>query len=212
MHNSVVTLAAHHAHARAHSRILVAMHWWGIGLVALAGCDSVFSIDHVDVHDALTVDAVACPETYNPIPMGPPNVQYRYVPLATTWPKAADSCKSDLEGHTHLVVLDTDAERVAVEQYLIMLTGGFAVHAGYARDTSANPITGFFAVTGEVVPSTQPPWAPNEPNNGAGVGSPEPIVWFGFQTGLVDGPLDYQVGYLCECDHRPITKRFDFQP
>jgi hypothetical protein len=175
----------------------------------------VFNLDHVKLVDAHIADAppdaLMCPDVYNPIPMGPTGVQYRLVPAATTWTKAADTCEKDMLGHTHLVVLDTPEERVAVEQFLVMQLGSFSLHGGYARDTTADPYTGFFTVTGEGVPSGSPPWAANEPNNGAG-GAPEPVVWFGFQNGLVDGPLDYQIGYLCECDHRPVAKHFDFQP
>jgi hypothetical protein len=181
----------------------------GIAIVALTGCDGVFNLDHVT--DPMP-DALTCPDFYNPIPMGPPGVQYRLVPAATPWVKAADTCEQDQKGHTHLVVFDTSEERVAVEQYAVMLLGGFSLHGGYGRDTTADAMTGFVAVTGEPVPNTQPPWKAGEPNNGLG-GGPEPVVWFGFQTGLLDGPLaGHDVGYVCECDHRAVTKHFDFQP
>ena len=82
-----------------------------------------------------------------------------------------------------------------------------AKNAGYARDTGSDP-TQFYAVTGEAVPLTVPPWNANEPNNGGGTGTEETTVWFSFYDDLVDSPYFAEQAYACECDHRPVTKTF----
>lgn len=193
-------------------------------LVGLGGCDSLFNIEHIpdpDRGDARTIDAPpidgaqldaavdapeACPPGYMTIPNGPVGSTYRFVGSYDVWNIAEADCEKDTSMRvTHLVVLDDDAETAAVVAYLSQSP----THAGFARNVADDPQQ-FFAVTGAPVPLGSPPWGLNEPNNGGG-GAPEPVTWFSYY-GLVDGPTNYSLTYLCECDHQPVTKMFVLSP
>ena len=175
-----------------------------------------FRIDHVGPSDAVVDGADAaevCRADYAPITDGQIGSQYRFVNTSLTWEDAELDCENDaLTNIAHLAVLDDMLETTAVRNYIIAKvvaeTGGyFEAHVGYARNLDTDPAQ-FFAVTGEPVPATVPPWNMNEPNNGAGTGIPEPVVWFSRDQGLIDGPTTFQARYVCECDHRPVTPRF----
>ena len=154
-----------------------------------------------------TVDAglPACPAEYLQIPGAPPDNPYRFDPSNRAWDVNEDDCEDDSTVGTHLVIIDDDAERLAVVEYLQGMTGGFIVHAGYARNLTDNPTTGFFKVTGEPCPVTRPPWGDNQPDNSGGA---ESITWFSLDTGIHDDSVLFTAQAMCECDRKPATKSF----
>jgi hypothetical protein len=194
------------------------MRWWSIALVAfagLAGCDKLFDVDHVGAPaDDAMADAETffdapeqCPGVYKEIPGTPDTSRYLWVGMNIEWAAA----EADCEGHTrtkvtHLVVFEEIGEMLAVRAQLDMMFGQFASHAGYARNVQDDPFQ-FFSVTGDALPTSGPPWNPNEPTGLVGVGE-ETTVRFESLRDLTDQPYAHPVSYLCECDHRPVTKTF----
>lgn len=191
---------------------------WGLALIALAGCDKLFDIEPVDpaLADAATIDAVDspvdasrfCPTTYEVFAEAPSVSMYRWVGNNVAWASAEQDCVDDSPYPiTHLVVFDRVGEMAAVRDVLDAKFGQFASHAGYARNVLDNPFE-FYAVTGELLPQTRPPWNMNEPTGTVGAGE-ETTVRFESFADLVDQPWDTVLSYLCECDQRPETKTFD---
>lgn len=178
-------------------------------VLLLAGCDRVFGLtDVMERTDASLDSAAACPDDYIAIPNTPIESRYRFSGTSFPWELAELDCENDgAPAITHLAVFDNALEMVALRDYLSMTNAGyFIAWVGYGRDLFTDP-TSFFAVTGESVPDTQPPWNATEPNNGYGAGE-EPVVWFDTSHDLVDGPADYSTSFLCECDHHAVTKQF----
>jgi hypothetical protein len=187
-------------------------------LCALAGCDYLFNIDHVGPVpiDAPIIDGVdateGCRADYETVDGAPPASKYRFVNTNATWENAELDCENDgLTNITHLAVLETPTEVIAVRNYIvekvITQTGGqFEAHVGYARDLTGE-WNRFFAVTGEEIPATAPPWKVGEPNNGLGA-QEEPTVRFTRDSDLLDGPTTLEVTYVCECDHEPVRRTF----
>jgi len=185
--------------------------------LALAGCDVVFRLDDLKVDDGGTPDIAidageACRADYGTVSDTPTRSKYRFVNTYLTWKEAEADCENDSATNiTHLVVFDDEAELRGVRNFVIaevvFETGGaFQAHLGYGRNL-ADDATEFYAVTGEALPTSGPPWQLNEPNNGMG-GAPEPVVWFSREFDLVDGPTTFMTVYVCECDHRPVTNMF----
>ncbi|HTL37353.1 MAG TPA: hypothetical protein VL326_29670 [Kofleriaceae bacterium] len=192
------------------------MRAWAVALVALAGCDRLFEITHVDptsVDAMSTIDTPPdathlCPGDYHAIPGAPDVSLYRWNPAQLIWSEAEADCEDDSPYPiTHLLVFDRPGEMEAVRAALnAMFFNQFASHTGYARNVLDNPYE-FYAVTGEPVPQTRPPWNMGEPTGTVGPGE-ETTVRFESFTDLIDQPWDFPLSSLCECDQRPVTKTF----
>jgi hypothetical protein len=216
-HSLVVQHTDQHAHARAHRPFRVSsieMRWWSIALVALIGCDKLFDVDHVDspstdaqVFDVSPDASFPCPGSYIAFPEAPEVSRYRWGSPKVTWQAAELDCEDDSPFLvTHLVVFDRPGEMAVVRDTLDGMFGGFAAHAGYARNVLDNPYE-FYAVTGEALPVSGPPWNMNEPTGVIGAGE-ETTVRFESFADLTDQPWDSAFSFLCECDQRPVTKTF----
>ncbi|MBK9033226.1 MAG: C-type lectin domain-containing protein [Myxococcales bacterium] len=155
------------------------------------------AVDAVAV-DAVAVDAVAidapppCPATYIN--------GYRYVGTQQTWRVAEADCEDDSDGLTHLVVLDNDAERIAINT-LITSLAGTDIWVGIMRDPPMPWV--WRQVTGG--PASYLPWEGDQPDNQSG---DQQVVTLMRATGLL---RDVSPGTstarpaLCECDRRPPT-------
>jgi len=188
-----------------------------LAAIGLLGCDVVFRLDDLVIDDAAVPDIAidageACRADYSVVSDTAPGSKYRFVNSITTWADAEADCENDsLTNITHLVVFDDLLELRGVRNYVIaevvFETGGaFQAFAGYGRNL-ADDWQQFYAVTGEALPKTGPPWHTVEPNNGSG-GTPEPVVFFSREYDLMDAPTTFTGTYVCECDHRSVTKVF----
>ena len=180
-------------------------------LCVFAGCDVVFRVDHIGPSDGGSLDAPeACPADYTVVANAPVTNLYRFVDLPQIWEVAEADCVNDsITDISHLAVLDDVVELAALRAYINAQTGGgFQALVGHARNVDGDP-NQFFAVTGEPVPMTSPPWASNEPDNEPpnGIGE-ETITWFEGTVDMVDGPDSLAQTYICECDHRPVALQF----
>jgi len=171
-----------------------------IAVIGLAGCDKLFSLEHLD-------EPPECPANY--APLAATRSVYRYVDETRLWDEAATDCNNDNPGTTHLVVLDDAAELVAVRT-LVTAAPPYNVHVGYARDTVAaggDPKV-FYAVTGETLDLDAPTWdlwRQGEPDNYMGI---ETIVFIEDDQDMTDGEPARMQRYVCECDGRPATRTF----
>lgn len=176
-------------------------------LVASAGgCDIVFGIAEREPlsSDAPATDAPApltdCPGGYSSA-NGSFN-QYRVVPMAMDWLTAAVDCRNDespgTRGRTHLVVLDDDAERDALQTFV----GGASFWVGLSSRREANR---YQWVTAQPVayPMLES-WQPGEPNDPVGCVRVRSTVEPNGSPSLLDGGLCSQLfRYVCECDLHP---------
>jgi hypothetical protein len=194
---------------------------WVLVLFVLASCDYVFRLDRVERVDApIDIDAgEACRADYAAVDNAPLRSRYRFVTDFVAWPDAEADCEDDSATTiTHLVVfdeIDADIDELrAVRNWVIAKrveetgVGGFDAWAGVGRDAVSPTPLQFYAVTGEAMPQMGPPWETNEPNNGAGAGTNEPVAWFNDDFDLLDGPTTLRLMYVCECDHRAVTMHF----
>jgi hypothetical protein len=216
-HSLVVQDADQHAHARAHRRLAfgvssIEMRWWCIALVALIGCDKLFDVDHVakppvDAAETFFDAPEPCPNIYTEWPEAPIVSRYRWVGQSIEWAAAEADCEDDSRGHiTHLVVFDQPGEMAVLRDHLVNMFGQFNSHAGYARNVLEDPFE-FYAVTGEALPRSGPPWNANEPTGVVGSGE-ETTTRIESGADLTDQPWSHPVSYVCECDHRPVTRTF----
>lgn len=193
-------------------------------VVLLAGCDKLFSIDHIDPTDARIADTSvdtlldgpidapeACPTNYSIVPNTPLNSVYRLGSTPMSWDAAAADCSNDtLTRVTHLIVFDDIAELVAIRPFVPGVDPWIA-YVGYARDTiqQGGDPTMFTSVTGIPLSPTSMLWAANEPDNGGGPSLPEEtVVFIRNDKDLTDGPDTYQFIYICECDHVQANQVF----
>lgn len=184
-----------------------------LAICVLAGCDDLFNLEPIDPSDAgAQLDAAeACPADYVTVTNAPVTSSYRYVSLEQIWEVAEADCVNDsLTDITHLAVLEDVPEMAALHVFVETQAGGsyFRTLVGHARNVGEDPLQ-FYAVTGEKTPRSHPPWAANEPDNEppSGIGE-ETIVWFETNLDLIDGPETLPQTYICECDHRPVTRQF----
>jgi len=178
------------------------VRWAWLAILGLAGCDKLFSLNHVD---ELPPDAtLVCPTNY--VELEGQSSRYRYIPTPQEWQKANDDCNNDREASTHLVVLQSVDEILAVRT-LVTDVINFQLHVGYARNTvkAGGNAQVFYAVTGETLDYEAPEWVlwhSTEPNN---VGDAETIVFIEDAKQLMDGNPLNKNRYVCECDGRPAT-------
>lgn len=200
------------------------MRWLGL-VVVLAGCDKLFSLEHVDpaaddarVVDTRSIDTLVdvspdavepCPTGYGPVANAPN--RYRMSTGMQTWDSAAADCSNDTVTHvTHLVVIDTAAEMAALRPFVNM-PPPWMVFVGFARDTIAQggDPTKFTSVTSIPLPYDSPLWATGEPDNNLGPPPEETVVFFRNDKDLTDGPPSVvSLPYICECDGIPANQVF----
>ncbi len=137
-----------------------------------------------------------CPTTYTS--------GYRLEAAPLTWLAAEDACAADLRGHTHLVVLDTEVERVAVAELAQALPGDAWV--GVVRDPGGIAPWPWRYVTGG--DATFAPFEGSEPNNMSG--DQFTVVLRKSSRLLYDYGVGQLVHSVCECDHRaPVNADYD---
>ena len=172
-------------------------------VIASAGCDLVFppgTFDQDAMVDAAPPDCAGIP--YQSI-AGAPSVYRIEAVTVLPWPEAEQTCEADRPGGTHLVVFDDITELLAVRQEMLGL-GGFGAYAGYARDPT-DPPNMFRTVTGEPLSPVSNLWEPGEPTGGT-----EQVIYFANDEDLIDGPANFELIYVCECDGKPVTESFTF--
>lgn len=179
-----------------------------VALAGLAGCtfktvpsspDATGTPDTPDAIDA--PPAAACPSGYGPINgVG----MYRAVAApARSWQAAATDCNDDddnggpYSGFTHLLVLDSEVERLAITAASTPILGNswiglsdLGTEGTYAWVT-AEPTGGYPAV------GTKPPWDTDDPDN---AGGNEDCIRFKNSYVLEDKPCADTLSYVCECD------------
>jgi hypothetical protein len=181
--------------------------------VLCAGCDTVFQLERdldAFVPPDASVDAslAGCPASYQAVPGG--ETRYLFVPGASKWLGAQADCADDSSPSiTHLVEFTDDAEVTAVQTAAPFLTP-WTAWTGYARDTGSNPYV-FYATTGPLLPLTSTAWAGGEPDGPASQ-SEETATFFGHNFRVVDGPANFDIPAICECDGRPVTRTFQVLP
>jgi hypothetical protein len=139
---------------------------------------------------------VECPPAYT--------AGYRLEITAGTWLAAEAACEADLPGHTHLVVLDDEPERVAVAELAQALPGDAWV--GIVRDPGGSAPWPWRYVTGGNAAFA--PFEGSEPNNMSG--DQYTVVLRRSSRFLYDYGVGQVVQAICECDHRaPINADYD---
>jgi hypothetical protein len=183
-------------------------------VVALAGCDTVFDLDVVELpRDASRFDAFLpvqdCPASYS-TELVPGGSRYRVI-LQPTRPGAHQaSCVGDTGGRfTHLAVLETQLEQTAVQTFLNG-SGQFAWYVGAIQPMGqATARLGWVWLTGEDVSiAAFDPFGTGggEPNDLDGVeNSEENVVYIrAMRDGLIDVLNTNEQGAICECDGRAM--------
>jgi len=122
---------------------------------------------------------------------------YRLVTTPMTWLASEESCEADLPGQTHLVVIETEAERVAVAELAQALAGDAWV--GIVRDPGGQAPWPWHYVTGG--DATFAPFEGSEPNNMSG--DQFTVVIRKSSRFLYDYGVGNLVPAICECDNRP---------
>ncbi len=110
-----------------------------------------------------------------------------------------------MPGHTHLVVIETEAERVIVAELAQTLPGDAWV--GVVRDPGGDAPWPWRYVTGGA--ATFAPFEAAEPNNVSG--DQFTVVLRKSSRFLYDYGVGEQVYAICECDHRPPINA-DYDP
>ena len=186
-----------------------------VALVALAGCDKLFDLDAVPPPSAdAAIDAPPifldapepCPTSYVTYAGTPSTSRYLFVGPQSLWLDAEADCESDTRTKiTHLVVFDDGDEMAAVRTGIEGQLNGntFAAHVGVARDFGSD-LNQFYAVTGEALPLSGPPWGTNEPSNLA----EETTTRFESFADLTDQPPTAVLSHVCECDHKKAIRTF----
>jgi hypothetical protein len=147
--------------------------------------------------------AADCPFNYD-VTLPGQTSRYRLIAVERRVPDHADDCADDQPGTTHVVAFDDD-EVGAVQAFLNQRNDVFRLWLGgvQLREQTTTRI-GWLAFTGGEMAD---PWGPNEPNDGgAGIeNSQENFVGIERnRQGLVDFPLVFTGGVLCECDGRRV--------
>jgi hypothetical protein len=173
-----------------------------VGVLGLAGCDLIFTLQAPPGIDG---SELACSSSDSYVVLGASG--YKIVETTVSWEAAATEC--GLDG-SHLAVPDDRDELELLQEQLQMRGTPEGFWLGIGRDTTAAPrdATSFFEVTGDQASISL--WHDDEPDNGDGTGG-EVVVRFDANAGFIDVVPDSRLGFICECDGRPVTKTFDWQ-
>jgi hypothetical protein len=178
-------------------------------LAALAGCDSMFNLDRIELVDAIAIDL---PPPFDPLRdcVGYDEIlfastPYRVTPADKAW-VAYDDCADDSRGYTHLAVAETREELDALigstnpNPRLRFWVGGVQPRAALEHTSD------WTWLTGEPIASdlwSYPPEPNDLDNNEADHAEQFVIIQYNV-PGLADMIGSYDVQGLCECDGRPI--------
>ena len=179
-----------------------------VALLLLAGCATVFDLEHVVLVDAGPADATfdparGCPMEYQLALF--PGSHYRFTSSSLALWDSSDDCNDDAQGVTHLAAAQTRAELDALIAAVVQ-SGIGTVWTGHVQAPGATtPSDRWIWTTGESVDPAL--WAPGEPNDTEGIEDTQEQA--GDIAGGVSGLLDYNQGFgkraLCECDGREIA-------
>jgi len=152
-------------------------------------------------------DYALCPPSYNVQLPGP--TRYRLIPEGHPAWQQSDACMVDLPSATHLVVLETMAEVMAVSGFVDTTPTTIANNAvwvgGVQERTASLPDFGWLGFDGApLIPAV---WATGEPNDGTNESdhSEQFVVLERTRRYLVDRGGSNGYGALCECDGKPIA-------
>jgi hypothetical protein len=176
-------------------------------LVAVAGCDATWNLDHVPepaARDSHTFDAdTDCPASYT-LRLHPGSRYRVSEELATAWAQS-DTCNADSSGLTHLVALETTDELAAAQTAL----GARSMYRWWVGavqgPTAQTPIDAWIWVTGTPVTMG---WATDEPDD-LDFTETNHQEQFAFIQADVAGMVDIygteMYTALCECDGVPMS-------
>jgi hypothetical protein len=191
-----------------------------VWLVALAGCDDLFNLDHIDhkPHDAALVDAAAdatsdaafdrerdCPVNYDLALFA--GSLYRITADSPFAWDAHDECNADKPGFTHLAAAQTQQELSALHASLVAKNLGIWRLGAVQPVAVTMPIEGWLWVTGEPVDMVM--WTALEPNDGNGLEDDHSeqfaIISAQAEDRMIDlaGNLGHRA--VCECDGRGVS-------
>lgn len=185
--------------------MLAPMRWLLCGLVALVGCDEVFDLEDVTLADAaIDVAGPVCPTSYSLVLEGSAS-RYRVIAQDESARVHHLDCMNDsTDMTTHLVVLDTSEELLAVQSSL-ETSGMDTWWVGVVQPREqGSPGEGWVWLTGEPVAASS--WDGGEPNDGDGTENNQENfsrIAPG-RTGMADTATGNSFGALCECDGRPV--------
>lgn len=174
-------------------------------IVLLAGCDQLFKLDPIERIDAASGDApfdlADCPPSY--IELWYPGSRYRISRGGTAW-LHHDTCAGDAPGLTHLAVIETSEEHVALEARRAAVEQIWYVGT-VQRRTALTTDQHWLWLTNDAPVLI---WHTDEPND---VDESESDHWeqFAVMHSTAFGLIDYDGAVvfdaLCECDGRAIT-------
>lgn len=187
----------------------------GVALViALAGCDYTFNLDHLRLVDA-GPDAPApdarppfdptrdCPTSYT-LQIG--ETRYRATAAEPAW-TASEECANDTDGYTHLAITPTISERDALLTALEQRTENRWWLGAVQPVNATSPGAGWLWLVDE--PFSPTLWyaasEPNDLDNSEADHAEQFVIIQKTIPGLVDFIGSYMEVGLCECDGRPIT-------
>jgi len=151
-------------------------------------------------------DYAQCPASYNVQLFGP--TRYRLIPEGNSAWQQSDTCMVDLPGATHLVVLETMPEVMAVSIFVdtspTIIAGNAVWVGGVQQRTEQLPDFGWLAFDGAPLIAA---WAAGEPNDGGSEldHSEQFVVLERTRRYLADRAGITSFGALCECDGKPVA-------
>jgi hypothetical protein len=183
--------------------------------LAGVGCGKELNADFCDAHstderclataaadasiDATSIDMTqlpSCPTTYT-VTLANSASKYRVVDDSVLWPAAEADCEDD-GTNTHLIVLNSDAERLALQPY-----SALERHIGYSDAVDEGtwiPVTDDPDIYDDLVMLKVPPWGGGEPNQGSGGNCLAIATGLDFRDRTCESE---PASYICECDAYP---------
>lgn len=178
----------------------------GGGVEAPAAPDAAVDVEDIDAAIDAAFDFALCPGNYNLNLQLPGPVRYRLISEGDDAWVHSDDCNDDLAGATHLVVLETMAEVLAIGT-LVDTTAGIShnsvwIGAVQVRN-SAEPRNNWLGFDGAPLIDA---WATNEPNDAGGGDNVEQFVRLErARNYFVDIFGSDDNGAVCECDGKPVA-------
>jgi hypothetical protein len=157
-------------------------------------------------------DFAACPGTYNTalpgLPAQPAPSRYRLIVNGGPAANQSDLCNDDMSGATHLVVLDSMEELVAVAALVDAAANNAITHnsvwvGGVQSNMAKAPSDAWLGFDDQPL---IPRWAQGEPNDGGGTEDhmEQFVLVLRGKPYLTDATRNTSSGALCECDGRAV--------